>query len=194
MRQYIDLAESADPFLPMVKAVWRQQSYDTEVPWSEMETRYADFKQEFIFPMTIYRGISFGEHISFDAKGGNLEEYGETHFEETKKIMAGMRNLDLSRSGVIWSDKLEKAEGNCILVATATADMVDIPRTIFQNLADATSPSEIRLYPGITVQIIGILPTMEKLTFPLNGNTGPVKQDKWDIEFAHFIGELSGRG
>ena len=200
MRQFIDLAESADPFFPMVKALWRfQRTQEEDLSWGEVATRYAYLKPALKFPQTIFRGLAW-DGIGFDARDDDWFEFSEHHDGEARDLMGHIRNLDLSRSGTCWTFERDKAVAggmlldvggpgtcNCILAANVSIDQVNIPRTLYQNLTSYTEECEIRLLPNISIEIVDIDPETQTFNYPIMANTGADHRDSDSSDFAYFM-------
>lgn len=200
MRQFIDLAEAADPFLPMVKALWRhQRAQEDDLSWSEVSLRYAYLKPFLKFPQTVFRGLAW-EGIGFDAREDDWFEFSEHHDGEARDLMGRIRNLDLSRAGTCWTFDWDAAVAggklldiggpgacNCILSANVSIDQVNIPRTLYQNLTSYTEEFEIRLLPNISLEIVEITPQTQTFKFPLMASTGGDHRDSDSSDFAYFM-------
>jgi hypothetical protein len=146
---------------------------------------YRELMSHLVFPLTVYRGMSFGDDIWFDAHHDNWDEQEP---EGRAGVEAAIRKIDYSRIGTSWTwDRRCAVEGgklaggdasaHVIVEAVVTARQVDQALTIFQNLTLYEEEKEVRLLANTPIKIIGITPNVGGIHFPLKANTGP---ESWD--------------
>lgn len=198
MRHLIDLVEATDPYLPLAKAIWRHTKanpdYYDVLSWGEFSYYYKDLMRVLQKPtIEVYRGMSWEEDhhdYYYDAREEEFEYFLERHPEHAQAILAQVSGIDFANIGTAWTSDWDKAvsggaddhfgNSHCILSATVNIRQIDIPRTMYHNLARHPEESEIRLLPNIPVTITEISALPTDMVIPIQANTGRPDKDEND--------------
>lgn len=179
----------------IVQAIWsynqahvdhrRAEPGEEEYYHEAFMEEYHDLMQNLQFPLKVYRGMKLEGH-GFNPTYSDPVLDHESHAD----YIEAFHTIDFSRIGVFWTWDRETAlaggqlgdglgtdesETHVVFEATVSADQVDIPTTLMQNLTVYEEEQEATLRQDVDIQITNMTPNPHDVKFPIKANTGDGK-------------------